>query len=42
LPKNNLRIQAAKYGTNAIMGFKLNTATSGGGGAQGVAVGFMQ
>lgn len=38
LLKNNLRIQAAKYGANAIIGFKLNTAVNGGGGAQGVAV----
>ena len=40
--KNNLRAQAAKYGANAIIGFKLNTATSGGGGAQGVAVRYLQ
>jgi len=36
--KSNLRKQAAKYGANAIIGFKLNTSVSGGGGAQGVAV----
>jgi hypothetical protein len=36
--KNNLRIQAAKYGADAIIGFKFNIAVSGGGGAQGVAV----
>ena len=42
LLKNNLRIQAAKYGANAIIGFKLNTATGGGGGAQGVAVRYLQ
>jgi uncharacterized protein YbjQ (UPF0145 family) len=40
--KNNLRAQAAKYGANAIIGFKLNTATGGGGGAQGVAVRYLQ
>ncbi len=38
LLKNNLRAQAAKYGADAIIGFKLNTAVHGGGGAQGVAV----
>jgi uncharacterized protein YbjQ (UPF0145 family) len=42
LLKNNLRIQAAQYGANAIIGFKLNTAISGGGGAQGVAVRYLQ
>jgi hypothetical protein len=41
LLKNNLRIQAAKYGANAIIGFKLNMAESGGG-AQGVAVRYVQ
>jgi len=40
--KNNLKIQAAKYGANAIIGFKLNTAINGGGGAQGVAVRYVQ
>jgi uncharacterized protein YbjQ (UPF0145 family) len=40
--KNNLRIEAAKIGANAIIGFKLNTAVHGGGGAQGVAVRFIQ
>jgi hypothetical protein len=39
--KNNLRIQAAKYGANAIIGFKLNMADKGGG-AQGVAVRYIQ
>ena len=38
LLKDNLRAQAAKYGANAIIGFKLNMADTGGGGAQGVAV----
>lgn len=38
LLKNNLRAEAAKIGANAIIGFKLNTAVYGGGGAQGVAV----
>jgi hypothetical protein len=42
LLKNNLKIQAAKYGANAIIGFKLNTATTGGGGAQGVAVRYLR
>jgi uncharacterized protein YbjQ (UPF0145 family) len=41
LLKNNLRIQAAKYGANAIIGFKLNMAERGGG-AQGVAVRYLQ
>ena len=41
LLKNNLKAKAAKYGANAIIGFKLNTATSGGGGAQGVAVRYL-
>jgi hypothetical protein len=41
LLKNNLRIQAAKYGANAIIGFKLNMADKGGG-AQGVAVRYIQ
>jgi hypothetical protein len=41
LLKNNLRIQAAKYGANAIIGFKLNMAENGGG-AQGVAVRYVQ
>jgi hypothetical protein len=36
--KEDLRKQAAKYGADAIIGFKLNIAVSGGGGAQGVAV----
>ncbi len=39
--KNNLRVQAAKYGANAIIGFKLNMAETGGGGAQGVAVRYL-
>ena len=39
--KNNLRAQAAKYGANAIIGFKLNM-TEEGGGAQGVAVRYLQ
>jgi len=39
--KNNLRAQAAKYGANAIIGFKLNMAEEGGG-AQGVAVRYLQ
>ena len=39
--KNNLRVQAAKYGANAIIGFKLNMAEEGGG-AQGVAVRYLQ
>ena len=38
LLKDNLRIQAAKVGANAIIGFKLNIAETGGGGAQGVAI----
>ena len=42
LLKNNLKVQAAKLGANAIIGFKLNTAVYGGGGAQGVAVRFIQ
>ena len=41
LLKENLRIQAAKVGANAIIGFKLNIAESGGGGAQGVAIRFV-
>jgi hypothetical protein len=41
LIKNNLKIQAAKYGANAIIGFKLNMAEKGGG-AQGVAVRYIQ
>ena len=41
LLKNNLRTQAAKYGANAIIGFKLNMAERGGG-AQGVAVRYLQ
>lgn len=39
--KNNLRAQAAKYGANAIIGFKLNIGEEGGG-AQGVAVRYLQ
>ena len=39
--KDNLRRQAAKYGADAIIGFKFNMAVSGGGGAQGVAVRFL-
>jgi hypothetical protein len=38
LLKEHLKIQAAKYGANAIIGFKLNIAETGGGGAQGVAI----
>jgi hypothetical protein len=38
LLRDNLKKQAAKYGADAIIGFKLNIAVSGGGGAQGVAV----
>jgi uncharacterized protein YbjQ (UPF0145 family) len=41
LLKNNLRAQASKYGANAIIGFKLNMADNGGGGAQGVAVRYL-
>jgi hypothetical protein len=40
--KNDLRKQAAKYGANAIIGFKFNIGQGGGGGAQGVAVRFLQ
>ena len=39
--KNKLRAQAAKYGANAIIGFKLNMAEDGGG-AQGVAVRYLR
>ena len=39
--KYDLRVQAAKYGANAIIGFKLNMAEQGGG-AQGVAVRYLQ
>jgi uncharacterized membrane protein len=42
LLKKNLRLQASKYGANAIIGFKLNISGNGGGGAQGVAVRFLQ
>lgn len=42
LLKDNLRIQAAKVGAHAIIGFKLNIAETGGGGAQGVAVRYLQ
>lgn len=42
LLKEHLRAQAAKFGANAIIGFKLNMAETGGGGAQGVAVRFLQ
>jgi hypothetical protein len=38
LLKDNLKIQAAKCGANAVIGFKLNIAETGGGGAQGVAI----
>jgi uncharacterized protein YbjQ (UPF0145 family) len=41
LLKNDLRVQAAKYGANAIIGFKFNMADTGGGGAQGVAVRYL-
>jgi uncharacterized protein YbjQ (UPF0145 family) len=41
LLKDNLKIQAAKVGANAIIGFKLNIAETGGGGAQGVAIRFL-
>ena len=40
--KDNLREQAAKYGADAIIGFKFNMAVSDGGGAQGVAVRYLQ
>jgi hypothetical protein len=40
LLKNNLKIQAAKYGANAIIGFRLNMAEKGGG-AQGVAIRYL-
>jgi uncharacterized protein YbjQ (UPF0145 family) len=40
--KENLRKQAAKYGADAIIGFKFNIAQGGGGGAQGVAVRLIQ
>ncbi|MCX6135922.1 MAG: heavy metal-binding domain-containing protein [Ignavibacteriales bacterium] len=36
--RDNLRNQAATYGADAIIGFKLNIGMGGGGGAQGVAV----
>lgn len=39
--KKNLRLQASKYGANAIIGFKLNMSRNGGGGAQGVAVRYL-
>jgi uncharacterized protein YbjQ (UPF0145 family) len=39
--KHNLRVQAAKFGANAIIGFKLNMVEQGGG-AQGVAVRYLQ
>jgi hypothetical protein len=42
LLKNNLKTQAAQNGANAIIGFKLNTSINGGGGAQGVAVRYLQ
>ena len=41
LLKENLKKQAAKYGADAIIAFKLNIAVSGGGGAEGVAVRFL-
>ena len=41
LLKTNLRTKAAQLGANAIIGFKLNLATTGGGGAQGVAVRYL-
>ena len=41
LLKDNLKAQAAKYGANAIIGFKLNMGERGGG-AQGVAVRYLQ
>ena len=40
LLKNNLKIQASKYGANAIIGFRLNMAERGGG-AQGVAIRYL-
>lgn len=40
--RDNLRVQAAKYGANAIIAFKLNIGMGGGGGAQGVAVRFTE
>ena len=39
--RDNLRNQAAQYGADAIIAFKLNIGMGGGGGAQGVAVRFM-
>jgi hypothetical protein len=42
LLKEHLRIQAAQYGANAIIGFKFNLADAGGGGAQGVAIRFLR
>lgn len=41
LLRDNLKKQAAKYGADAIIGFKLNIAITGGGGAEGVAVRFL-
>lgn len=40
--RDNLRAQAAKYGANAIIAFKLNIGMGGGGGAQGVAIRFTE
>jgi hypothetical protein len=40
--REKLKIQAAKYGANAIIGFKLNIGMGGGGGAQGVAIRFTE
>ncbi len=42
LLKEHLRIQAARVGAHAIIGFKFNIAETGGGGAQGVAVRYLQ
>jgi len=42
LLKENLRKQASHYGATAIIRFKLNMGISGGGGAEGVAIRFLQ
>ena len=38
--KEKLKTRAALVGANAIIGFKLNQAVSGGGGAEGIAIRF--
>jgi hypothetical protein len=38
--KDKLKARAALVGANAIIGFKLNQAVSGGGGAEGIAIRF--